>query len=323
MSYVKMTERDEGEDVMKTAEYKEAESRLWDTVGIRPDEKTVELGTTGTRVRVQVIGSGPPVLFIHGGPNSGSTWAPIVGAFEGNTCLLVDRPGTGFSEPLERTPDASDFQRIASNFVGDVLGGMDIDRAHVVASSLGGYIALRSAAETPDRFDRMVQMACPAFAQGMLIPPFMRMMTMAWFRWFTGLFPPSPRISDSILRQIGHGKSLDAGRIPQSFKDWYLDLQRYTDTMENDGNLIGMFGSRSGWDNRLTLTDDLLESIETPTLFLWGKDDGFGDRDVADRTVGPMPDAKLEMIPDSGHLPWLDFPAEIGQRTRAFLDEGA
>jgi len=307
---------------MNEASYRESEAMLWNAIEQQPDEKMVELETTGTQVRVQLVGNGPPVLFIHGGPNSGSTWAPIVEAFDGYTCLLVDRPGTGLSESLDAVPDISTFIRFADRFVGEVLDGMSIDQADVVASSLGGYIALRSAATSPERFRRMVQMACPAMAPGMLTPPFMKLIRMSWFRKFTSVFPPNARISDNIMRQIGHGKSLDAGRIPQNFKDWYLDLQRYTDTMENDGNLIGVFNSRNGWDERLTLTDGLLASIETPTLYLWGEDDGFGGDKVARRTVAPMPDATLEMIDDSGHLPWLDFPTEIGTRTRSFLDAG-
>jgi pimeloyl-ACP methyl ester carboxylesterase len=166
----------------------------------------------------------------------------------------------------------------------------------------------------------MVQMACPVMAPGMLLPQFMRMMSIKSFRRFTELFPPSPRINDSIMRQIGHGKSLDSGRIPQEFMDWYLDLQRYTDTMEHDGNLIAMAASfRGGFDPAVTFSDEVLSSVTTPTLFLRGEDDSFGGRDVADAVAGPMPNADLEMIEDAGHLPWLDFPAEIGSHTRAFL----
>jgi pimeloyl-ACP methyl ester carboxylesterase len=310
-------------NVMNEARYRESEARLWNTAGFQPDEKMVELKTTGTRVRVQVIGDGPPVLFIHGGPNSGSTWAPIVDAFDGYSCLLVDRPGTGLSEPLDEVPDIATFIRFADHFVSDVLSGMDIDQADVVASSLGGYIALRSAAATPTRLGRMVQMSCPAFAPGMLTPPFMRMMKRSWFRRLAAVLPPSARVNDSILRQMGHGASIDADRIPQTFKEWYLNLQRHTDTNENDGKLIGEFFSGAGWDDKLKLTDALLASVESPALFLWGIADGFGGREVAEITVSPMPNTDLEMIDDSGHLPWLDFPSEIGRRTRSFLDAGS
>jgi 2-hydroxy-6-oxonona-2,4-dienedioate hydrolase/4,5:9,10-diseco-3-hydroxy-5,9,17-trioxoandrosta-1(10),2-diene-4-oate hydrolase len=300
--------------------YREAEELLWQGVGYEPSEQVITLATTGTKARVQLVGDGPPVLFIHGGPNAGSTWAPIVDAFDGYTCLLIDRPGTGLSEPFPGVSAPEVMFRFGDRFVDDVLVGLGLDRAHVVASSFGGYLALRSAAATPHRFDRMVQMACPAMVPGMLTPPFMRLMSMTWFRRLTGALPPSPKVSDNILRQIGHGKSLDAGRIPQPFKDWYLDLQRYTDTMKNDGEMIGAAASLRGFDPAITIPDELLSSVTVPTLFLWGEDDGFGGRDVADNVVALMPNAELVMMSESGHLPWLDFPDEIGRQTRAFLD---
>jgi len=305
---------------MDEGKYRAAEKLLWQGFGFDPSEQMITLATTGTEVRVQVIGHGPPVLFIHGGPNAGSTWSPIVNAFEGYMCLLVDRPGTGLSEPFPAVSDREVLFRFGDRFVDDVLTGLGIDRAHVVASSFGGFLALRSAVVTPHVFDRMVQMACPAMAPGMMTPPFMRLMSMGWFRRFTGLFPPSARVSDSILRQIGHGASLDAGRISQPFKDWYLDLQRYTDTMKNDGEMIGSAASLRGFDPAITLPEELLASVTVPTLFLWGEDDGFGGRDIAENVASLMPNAELVMLPESGHLPWLDFPDDIGRRTRAFLD---
>lgn len=306
---------------MNEAKYREAEAELWNTVGRQPDEKMITLRATDTRVRIQVLGDGPNVLFIHGGPNSGSTWAPIVGAFDGYTRLLVDRPGTGLSETMPTPRDPDEFISFGERFVDDVLSALGVDRCHVVASSLGGHLALRSASATPERIGRMVQMACPALVEGMLTPPFMRMMAKGWFRRILGVLPPSAKANDNILRQIGHGKSLDAGRIPQVFNDWYLALQRHTDTMKNDGDLIGAFQDKGGWDSGLALTSEVLGSVTTPTLFLWGEDDGFGGRNIAESVAGAMPSAELEMIPDAGHLPWLDFPQDIGRRTRAFLDE--
>ncbi len=304
---------------MDEERYREAEATFWAGYGIEPRERRVRLATTGTEVRVQVVGEGPPILFLHGGPNAGTTWAPIVGAFEGFTRFIVDRPGTGLSEPWPAIVERQDLERFADRFVADVLDGLGVERAHVVASSFGGYLALRSAAAAPERIVRMVQMACPAFAPGMRTPPFMRLMSMGWFRRFTGLFPPNGKVGDMILRQIGHGASLDAGRIPQAFKDWYLDLQRYTDTMENDGNTIGSAVSIRGFDPALTLPDELIAAVTTPTLFLWGEDDAFGGRDVAERLAELMPNAPLEMFPGSGHLPWIDFPEDIGPRAAAFL----
>jgi 2-hydroxy-6-oxonona-2,4-dienedioate hydrolase len=295
--------------------YRDAEATFWATIGRQPTaEHHVRLPTTGTTVRVQEVGEGPPVLFLHGGPNAGTTWVPLLEHLDGLRCLLVDRPGTGLSAPYPIT--ASNLPRIGARFVPDVLDGLGITRAHVVGSSFGGHLALRSAAAHPDRFVRMVQMAAPALVPGDSIPPFMRLLARPTVRRVMNALPPNERAARGIFRQIGHGKSLDAGRIPQALFDWYLALQRYTDTMRNDGEVIG---NAIPQRDAIRLTDELLASIPVPTLFWWGADDTFGGEDVARHLAEVMPDARLTMVPDAGHLPWLDDPAGAAAVTAAFL----
>lgn len=306
---------------MNEAKYREAEQQLWRSVGETPRESSITLPRVGVKVRVQEVGEGEPVLFIHGGPNAGSTWAFLTEHLDDYRCLLVDRPGTGLSDPYEVGPD--NLAWYGSVFVGDVLTGLGIEQAHVVASSFGGYLALQSAAAEPQRIRRMVQMACPALAPGSLTPPFMKMIAIKPIRRFIGLLPPSRRANDSIMRQIGHGASIDAGRIPLQFSDWYLALQRHTDTMRNDGDVIGRLVSSGGFDPANAISDEVLAAVTTPTLFLWGADDGFGGEDVARGVVDRMPNAELVMIPDSGHLPWIDDPASIARSTSAFLAPAA
>jgi 2-hydroxy-6-oxonona-2,4-dienedioate hydrolase len=294
--------------------YREAEAALWASVGLTPSEHPVQLAATGTQVRVQGVGTGMPVLFIHGGTNAGSTWAGMLPHLEGLRCLLVDRPGTGLSDPYPIT--AANLPRIGARFVSDILDGLGIDRAHVVASSFGGHLALRCAAATPERFRRMVQMGCPALAPGETLPPLMRLLTRGWVRRIVNALPPNERAVRSILRQIGHGQSLDAGRIPQGFSDWYLALQRHTDTMRNDGAMIGNVVPQRATTG---LTEELLGAVTVPTLFWWGADDTFGDADVARRVAGSLVDAEVTMVPAAGHLPWLDDPSGAAAATMAYL----
>lgn len=119
---------------MGEAQYRVAEKALWDSEGLRPKEHFVDLGTIGTRVRVQEVGEGEPVLFIHGGPNSGSTWAQLVSQLDGFRCLVLDRPGTGLSDDYSLR--ARDHGSYTSSLVAEVLDAFGIDRSHVVASSL-------------------------------------------------------------------------------------------------------------------------------------------------------------------------------------------
>ena len=302
---------------MNEAKYRKAEQSLWASVGASPQERFVTLPRIGVTVRVQEVGEGEPVLFIHGGPNSGSTWAPIVEHISGYRCLIVDRPGTGLSEPY--TVTRNNLGEFGDDFVGDVLTALDVDSAHVVASSFGGMLALRSAAAEPHRFRRMVQMAAPALAPGSSTPAFMKGMAFAPMRWLIGKLPPNQKANDNILRQLGHGVSIDEGRFSPVFNDWYLALQRHTDTMKNDGDMIGRFVSWSGFDSADAIPDEVFAAATVPTLFLWGADDGFGGEDVANYIVSRMPNAELVMIPRSGHLPWLDDPKSIAMQTLAWL----
>ena len=76
--------------------FREAERRLWESVGVAPTERFVELPTLGARVRVLEHGEGPTALFVHGAAGGGPTWAELVARLDGVRCVLLDRPGGDF-----------------------------------------------------------------------------------------------------------------------------------------------------------------------------------------------------------------------------------
>lgn len=305
---------------MDVGRFRAAERTLWQSVGSEPREHRVTLPRLGVRVRVQEVGTGTPVLFVHGGPNSGSTWAPLVGRLDPTRfrCLLLDRPGTGLSGPLDlRRTSAGD---LADVLVPDTLDALGIERSHVIASSLGGYCALRSAARRPERFRRMVQVACPALLDGQRPPPFMRLLMWPGVRRLVAALPPHRRAQESILRQIGHGASLDAGRLQPAHQDWYEALHRHTDTMRHDFDLIhSLRGPAGGFDPTMSLTAADLAGVDVPTHVVWGADDTFGSVETARWLVAALPRASLEVLPEAGHLPWLDWPEQVAGACAAFL----
>lgn len=132
--------------------------------------------------------------------------------------------------------------------------------------------------------------------------------------------PPTKKSQESTLRQIGHGKSIDQGRLSEAQGEWYLALMKHTNTMSNEFDMIyHARGKEGGFDPMYTLDADTLAKVAIPTHFIWGSDDTFGDETVASWVVEAMPNATLEMIPDSGHLPWLDDPVYVGLETARFL----
>ena len=93
-------------------------------------------------LEVRSLGSGPPVLFVHGSVvSAGRTWRRQLALAEHWTLWLPNRPGFGSSPPLAR----GDFESEAPLFA-ELLG----HGAHLVGHSYGAVIALYAAALRPD-----------------------------------------------------------------------------------------------------------------------------------------------------------------------------
>jgi pimeloyl-ACP methyl ester carboxylesterase len=60
------------------ARYRAADRVLWSSVGASATERFLDLPKTGMRLRIQELGAGPPIVFIHGENTSGASWATLV-----------------------------------------------------------------------------------------------------------------------------------------------------------------------------------------------------------------------------------------------------
>jgi 2-hydroxy-6-oxonona-2,4-dienedioate hydrolase len=301
---------------MDEQRYRAAERALWHDAGVTPTEHRVHLARNVVTVRVLETGTGPPALFIHGGPGAaGSSFAHLAARLPQLRCLLLDRPGTGLSDP-HPLGDPAAVRHEATTLVADVLDGLDIPRAHVVGSSHGSYVAMLSAAAHPDRVERTAHLGCPGFVEGMTATAFDRLVLLPGAPSLLSRLPASDRSLRNVFRQLGH----TTGTIPQPFIDWSVALQRYTDTMRNELASIGNMGTfRHSFDPALTLDAAVLGQVRSPTYLLWGDQDPYGDATVAQQLVDALPDAHLEILPDAGHLCWLDHLDHAAGTIRSHL----
>ncbi len=303
---------------MNEARYREAESRLWASIGLRPTERDLRLRTLDTTVRVQEHGDGPTILFVHGGSSSGANWAPMLPFLDGFRCVLLDRPGCGLSPPLGADlRDAARFLAAADALVGDVVEALDLDRAAVVATSLGGFYALRGAAARADRVERIVEFGFTIGAPMTHIPLSIRIATLPGLQRVMTRIPPTRSAVRAILRQLGHGPALTDGRVTPEFFDWFLALLRHTRSMRNDTNAPRKILQPQG--SAALLPADVVADVRCPVRFVWGEDDPLGGADVAERFVRRFPAAELELWPAAGHAPWIGHPERAADRVADFL----
>jgi 2-hydroxy-6-oxonona-2,4-dienedioate hydrolase len=299
--------------------YRAAERRLWESAGVMPAERRLFLPGHRINVRVQELGEGPPTIFLHGGPGAaGSVWVYLAARLPHLRCILVDRPGTGLSDPYP-IRHHSELRPHSERFVAELLDALELDHAHVVGSSHGSYMALAAALRHPDRIAGMVHMGCPGFIEGMRETAIDRLVLWPGVAKLFSLMPASEKELRKACRRLGHGPSLDAGRIPQEFFDWGVAVVRDTCTMREDLGLMARLGSFRGFEPSLTIRDDELATLRSPTLLYWGTLDPYGAEDVARRLASIIPDARLEIRSHAGHLPWFDDPQDAAAATTDFL----
>lgn len=293
--------------------YRQAEHRLWlSMVGALPTECVLNLPQLQTRVRLLEHGHGPTLLFVHGGPTAASTWLPLIRLLPDFRCVLLERPGCGLSAPVARP--ARRVRTEVVQLIADVLAVLDEPPTAVVASSFGSYCTLAYAVAHPDRIARMVHLGCPALVPGMGMPlPFLLQSLPLVGRLACLLEPAGPAATQRSFRRMGHPVALERQASITTLMDWYTALSQETATHRNDRTLFGRI--RPG--DALTVAE--LRRLQLPVSFFWGEADTFGNARVARALGAILPNARLELVPASGHLPWLDAPERAAAHVRGAL----
>ena len=199
---------------MNEDRYRSAELDLWLSVGAQPvTAGRVTLDRTGVTVRLQEIGEGPTVTFIHGASNGGTSWGTLAARLQDFHCVLLDRPGCGLSPRLAEP--LSDMRRLATfadALIVDVLDALDVSDTHLVATSFGGYFALRTAAAHPERVNRLVLIGWSFGAPITSTPFVVHVATQPLLGRLITRIPVNERMF-AMLKQIGLRRAVETGRF--------------------------------------------------------------------------------------------------------------
>ncbi len=300
------------------------EERLWSSVGVEPTERRLDLGGLGTTVRVQEIGTGPTVLFVHGASNAGASWASLVAELDGFHSVLLDRPGCGLSDPLPASVTGSNLdavKSVADRLIPDVLDALGTSNAHVAATSYGGFFAFRAAAAQPDRIDRLMEFSWPMGAPMTKVPLVMRLAAIPGLDSLSAKMPVTRSAAKVILRQVGLAAALRSGRFTDEMLDWFVALLTHTDSLRNEiESTPKVITPLAGLNTDMLFSDELLERATMPVSFFWGEDDPNGGAELGRRFAARLPNARFEAVAGAGHAPWIDEIDRAASSTRTFLD---
>jgi pimeloyl-ACP methyl ester carboxylesterase len=260
-------------------------------------------------------GSGPcPTVLVHGGLSDASEWALLAGRLPGPV-LIPDRPGCGLSYRVDyRT--VTDFRAAAAGWLADLLDGAGADRADLVANSMGGYFAAAFALAHPERVRSLVLVGAAAGLHTQ-IPLFLRL----WGLPVTGTVISKMRITDpEVLRRRVFAPLLVAHpeRVPRDLLEVMLAAQAVPGADRAGYTMLRTVLTARGFRRRLLLVEEMAR-LPVRTLFLWGEADAFAPPSCAAALAARMPDARLEALPDVGHLPHVDRPDLVAAGLSRFL----
>lgn len=319
MTYVDATVTSAPPALAAAERYRAAERKLWDHYGLRPTERFVELRSPAVRLRVVEVGSGSPVLFVPGSAGTGPYWGALVRELAGCRCLMLDRPGWGLSSPITYT--ARSYAQTAADVLCGILDALELERVSVVGASIGDVWALRLAARHPERVASVALLGGGPIVAEAGIPTIIRLIASPLGAIMVRV-PPSAGRSRGILRQVGHGESLDAGRIPDEYIDWRLAFERETESMRNERDMVrAIVSARRGLRPGLPFQESELAAIEASTLMLYGTRDPVGSTQTWKRTLGLLPRGELRLMDGAGHMPWLDDPSAVADHLTRLIEK--
>ncbi|MFZ4726346.1 MAG: alpha/beta fold hydrolase [Paludibacter sp.] len=243
-----------------------------------------------------LCGNGEPVIFLHGAGAGAVTWYPSIHTISKNfQVLALDIVGYGESDK----PDAPYNRAYFSKWLKDFLKELKISKAHIVGLSQGGAIALQFAIDNPEMVDKLVLVDAAGLGAKVSFWPLIGMIWM-------NCFPSSMANRFNSTYLLHKPTNRDPSHIGYSI-----------DVLKSKG---GKKAFKQGRGTAVSkIPEELLKQIENETLIIWGKDDKLFSVEYGEAAAKIIPNAKLRVIQDAGHLPLMDQPEIFNKILGDFL----
>jgi pimeloyl-ACP methyl ester carboxylesterase len=256
-------------------------------------------GADGVTLAVETTGDGPPVLLLHGFPDSGAVWRHQVGPLveSGRQVILPDLRGFGESDKPQEV-EAYGGTRIVADLLA-VLDAHDVEQADVVAHDWGAGIAWVLAALQPDRVRSLAALSVghPSASR----PPTLEAREKAWYQ----LFFQFEQAEELLLR--------DGAALLREWIGPAADAERYIADLSRPGALTAALNwYRANLHPSHELDPRALPAVAAPTLGIWSSGDRYLTEDAmtrsAEHVTGPW---RYERLDGPGHWMQLDAPEAV------------
>jgi pimeloyl-ACP methyl ester carboxylesterase len=265
--------------------------------------------------------NGRTVLLLHGRNFPSSYWAPVIKTLHDAGYRVVVPDQIGFGKSSKPASDLH-FDTLARNTMA-LLDHLTIARADIVAHSLGGMLGVRIARAFPDRIEHLL-LAAPIGLEDyrLYVPP-----------------TPTEKIleNEDKLTAEGYRKQLETNyslKLPPEQVTPFIDARFNIKGSSEYPRWLRAFVNSAQLIYREPVVHEI-PLITQPVLFVMGEDDHNApgrpnapealrrqmgqNAELAKALAARMPNAKAEVIPDTGHLVFLEARQKFDELMLAFL----
>lgn len=242
------------------------------------------------------------LVLIHGTASSLHTWDLWTPKLTQHFRVIrFDLPGFGLTGPdkLNRYEITDDIA-----FLNSFLQKLNINKAHLIGSSLGGRIAWEYSIKYPKQVASLTLINALGYPQESWPPAIQLAM-------LPGMETLMPKLSSRFV-------------FSQSLNDIYFNKSLITDkTIDRYFELSLYPGNAEAFPKRVKAKLDdqanKIKQITTPTLVLWGEEDEYFPPDNAKRFATDIPRAVVKLYNNVGHLPMEEIPEQSSYDTINFI----
>ena len=261
-----------------------------------PEVRRLKLWQNRVETEVEVSGSGPPLVYLHGPWGLRPDRDFIARLAEGNRVYVPKHPGTSRGDP--EAVHALDSWLDLVVYYGELLDRLELDSFALAGHSFGALMAAEIAAAAPK-----------AVRQLILIDP-------------VGLWRDDLPVRNWMVLS-------EAERAPSLFADPQGEAaKRFFVTPDDPAERVDVL-AQSVWSQACTgkfvwpIPDrgfrQRAHRVATPTLIVWGKADRIIAPEYAREFATRIAGARVALIDNAGHLPQLERPEAVATAVRAFL----
>ncbi len=270
-------------------------------------------------VYMKRVGSGPPLLLVHGLMTSSYSWRYVLSPLaERFTVYAPDLPGAGRTDMVLNARDVELYSASSlSDWIRELVHALGIQGCSAVGNSLGGYLCMRAALADTQLFSRLVNVHSPARPEPRLyalhgalsLPLSQRLLAAVIRRDPQRWAHRNVHYFDEGLKSLEEAREYGAPLATHSGVKAFIQYLAHTVDPQGFKELLEQLRKRR----------DERESFPIPLMLLYADRDPMVSPKNGEALHQLLPGARYEVLEDASHFSHVDAPERTLELILDFL----